>query len=365
MKAISINYVWSINCSGSDIKGIAFNGKHFVLLRTKECEVIDCYECFRPIKNISLQRNYISICYDNIDNCYWAITCFDTLVLYQLDMNFHEIAQIKVCDMHEQQANGISCSGDGIWISFTNQLAFFDKKGKNITFIKNDTKDRVNTGIIVVGEYRIVSFLENCQPFLDILHLYSKARVERSIPQEYNLLGMVSCHRESTVGTKGLRLLLLTCESCELVLADCCNIFKHFTKEPPCSKPTCSKPTCCEKVDCLDYCEVMYSIALEEAAIAHILNAEGEKIQKAVAEFESIEQLLCVNESVIQTMTKATILEGQLLAKLEILFSKCNSKSRPDCICNCCDKCCDKCCDECCKSCCRSNSRTSNQCQCH
>lgn len=70
----------------------------------------------------------------------------------------------------------------------------------------------------------------------------------------------------------------------------------------------------------------MHSVALEEAGIAHILNAEGEKLQKAVAESTSIEELLCVNESVKRTITQITLLEGQLYSKLETLSNICDEE---------------------------------------
>lgn len=63
----------------------------------------------------------------------------------------------------------------------------------------------------------------------------------------------------------------------------------------------------------------MHSVALEEAGIAHILNAEGEKLQKAVATSTSIQELLCINESVRRTVTQIALLEGQLYSKLEVI----------------------------------------------
>lgn len=76
----------------------------------------------------------------------------------------------------------------------------------------------------------------------------------------------------------------------------------------------------------------MHSIALEEAGISHILNAEGEKIQKAVASSSNIEQLICVNESVKRTLTQMTLLEGMLYSKLEALVSyhDCCHPSKPE-----------------------------------
>lgn len=67
--------------------------------------------------------------------------------------------------------------------------------------------------------------------------------------------------------------------------------------------------------------DILMSIALEEAALAHILNAEGEKIQHALAmDCLSIDKLIEVNCTVQNTMEAAAKFEQALQAKLAVLF---------------------------------------------
>ena len=40
--------------------------------------------------------------------------------------------------------------------------------------------------------------------------------------------------------------------------------------------------------------DLLESIALEETAMSHILNAEGEKIQRGLAETDDINKIMCV-----------------------------------------------------------------------
>jgi len=65
--------------------------------------------------------------------------------------------------------------------------------------------------------------------------------------------------------------------------------------------------------------DLILSVALEEAALSHILNAEGEKMQAIIGMDDvTIEQLLTLNRSVASMINAVTRLEMQLLAKLEL-----------------------------------------------
>lgn len=69
---------------------------------------------------------------------------------------------------------------------------------------------------------------------------------------------------------------------------------------------------------------IIASIALEEAGLAHILNAEGEKIEKALEMAEedpsiTIEQLKELNDSVAALTKAAAALETAMADKLEAL----------------------------------------------
>lgn len=84
---------------------------------------------------------------------------------------------------------------------------------------------------------------------------------------------------------------------------------------PPCP-PSCPPPC---PPSCPPPCtaDVITSVALTETALAHILNAEGEKIQKALASTDNIDDLLAINHSINQTLINVTHLEHVLFAKLD------------------------------------------------
>ena len=69
--------------------------------------------------------------------------------------------------------------------------------------------------------------------------------------------------------------------------------------------------------------DIIQSVALQEAALSHILNAEGEKIQKVVAMEEATpEVLLATNKSVESMVNAISRLEMILQSKLSI-FGEC------------------------------------------
>lgn len=79
------------------------------------------------------------------------------------------------------------------------------------------------------------------------------------------------------------------------------------------------------KIECahIDKCcaasSLLQSIALEETAISHILNAEGEKLQKAIALSCSQKELIEINQSVENMVDKITSLEIVLKSKLDLI----------------------------------------------
>ena len=59
--------------------------------------------------------------------------------------------------------------------------------------------------------------------------------------------------------------------------------------------------------------DIIESIALEETGLAHIINAEGEKIQRALEIADSTDDLINVNKSVKDTIVN--IIKMQMLIK--------------------------------------------------
>lgn len=66
--------------------------------------------------------------------------------------------------------------------------------------------------------------------------------------------------------------------------------------------------------------DIIQSVALQEAALAHIINAEGEKMQKIIAlEGVTFSELMTLNKSVTQLLSTIARLEMILAGKLEMV----------------------------------------------
>ena len=81
-------------------------------------------------------------------------------------------------------------------------------------------------------------------------------------------------------------------------------------------------PSCvvipCEATPCQAIVDLLESVALQEAGLAHIINAEGEKIQTAIAiEGITIADLVTIDQSVSDTLVKVIKMEMLLQFKLE------------------------------------------------
>lgn len=76
---------------------------------------------------------------------------------------------------------------------------------------------------------------------------------------------------------------------------------------------------------CQAITDIVTSVALEQTALSHILNAEGEKIQKIVEQAKCADEMIAVNKSVEAMVKAIAALETILHNKLE-LFQDCFCK---------------------------------------
>ena len=78
-----------------------------------------------------------------------------------------------------------------------------------------------------------------------------------------------------------------------------------------------------QKEDGREITDLIQSVALEQVAISHILNAEGEKLQLGISIAQSADEMLALNQSVQNMVDAVTRLENALYAKLKLFWPGC------------------------------------------
>lgn len=370
----------AVPCNPGYIGSIAPYGKGFAMVDPQRCGILQLDDCLCPVESFETPRKYRALCYDPTHTCYWAVADSTASLLVQLDDCFREIGGLRVSNLAPQYVSGLSYDPclQGFWLSYPNSIAFLNQQSCELSFYPSQGQSRLNTGILAICGCQMISYLEHNRQFIEFLCPNCGCQTELCIPRDKILKAMCpiyhghheDCHR---AGDKVLLILGSLCSNefffqtlhfhctCHDNAEDCgCDCQQwddhHGCTPPPCPPHCQEKPPCCpcdpcdpcnncdpchdchgsHGCDCCHGChpcdpcvpcnhcapyEIMHSIALQEAGIAHILNAEGEKLQKAVASDCSIQELLCINESVKRTITQITQLEGQLYSKLETVTS--------------------------------------------
>lgn len=105
-----------------------------------------------------------------------------------------------------------------------------------------------------------------------------------------------------------------------------CNKYNYiyYLDESCCSKKKKCQKNKCKKNNCKkERCDVIESVALMETSLSHILNSEGEKLQKILKETDSICEILKTNDSINKTIMNITMLEQLLYEKLKLIYNDC------------------------------------------
>lgn len=354
------HYTLTEKLSFTNIENLTFNGLHYIFLSSHSPKVILLDRNFKLFKAILLHQSYSNICFDNLQKCYWAISNNDASIIYKLNSDFSEVNKISIRGVKDFNATGLSFDhyNSCLWISFTNCIGYIKKGTTNIQYLSNKYLTMSNIAILALPHCILISYIRNCNQFIEIFDVENCKYLFECCPKEYEikditLTSFPSC-KNTYFTTYDISLLLSKkCSNTKFIMNCSINFceaqppkfiyknsknIKHDCYDISENNFNCEYFSHCHsnKFNCNVKYEIMHSIALEEAAIAHILNAEGEKIQKAVACSNSIENLLCINESVKQTIIHITQLETQLYLKLSALQldDYCNSKYNVDSSCD-------------------------------
>ncbi|MEG1687811.1 MAG: hypothetical protein RR276_08005 [Angelakisella sp.] len=309
---------------GGSYDGMAFDGCNYYFLVPCMQKIIKTDLCYGHIDSFETRRKYHYICYDSKECCFWAATRNCCNKIFKLNACLQEIDCIPICRCKDAAGviTGLSynCCKDTLLVAFTGCVVEINKWREDAV-LKYKSAPLWITGICSVSPYYIISAIENHRQCLILLNAENEPLCCSYLPWRDTVKSILfnPCHKDC----EGYRFeLLVTREGCypysvQIVL----NPNKIDFHPCQCNSFLCRK--CCDERPCKPGAactDVIESVALMEAALAHILNAEGEKLQKVLASTSDINQIMCVNKEINRTIINATQLEQALYAKLSAVL---------------------------------------------
>ncbi len=307
------------------IRHIAFDGcAYFCTIRCHR-EIVQLDDCLKPQCRYPTCREYDCLCYDWGEGCFWASAADCPNRIFKLSRCLEELDCIPIClPGAGGVVSGISycCCKNTLLVAFPQTVAEVDKCGGDAGLLYETHKDLI-LSILCLCPGFLIAVQGEGRCFIEVVD--GCGRRLRCHPLAGDCVPEDLVFRPCACGCSFPKLGILCLKWCRYArLCDWDVDFGDLGFLPcRCHEQICCSPCpppCCKGDPC---CDVLESIALMEAALSHILNAEGEKLQKVLAETDDIDKILCVNREINKTVINATHLEHVLYAKLSELQEHC------------------------------------------
>lgn len=318
------------------INNFTFNGTYYYFTVKSSKEIIKTN--FNIKKCYKTCREYDCICYDYKENCFWASSLNCSNIIFKLNCNMSEVDCIKI-NSYKTKCNvitGISynCCKDSLLISFINCI--FEIKKSNRAILKYNSKHMPISNILSICPCLMITCIKNRKQ-----HIFLFDNCDKII---YSCIADCNMQIKNIIFNPCLTQINQPIIEC-LMLKNGCKPYMYI-KQLYLNK-LCFQPCRCNYNICKDDCinpisnnedacnNILNSIALIEASLSHILNSEGEKLQKILKSTNNIEEILCVNKEVNKSIINITQLEHVLYSKLISIVDYCDYQKT-------CNKCCCK-----------------------
>lgn len=325
---------------GTIINHVAFDGcEYFCTIRCK-CEVIRFHRTRHTMHCYPTCREYDCICYDYCDHCFWASSRCCHGRLFKLDCSMNEVDCIDICTPCQSRViTGVSfnCCKNTLVVCFPDAVVEVDKCSEQSQVFCTMKSDCI-MGVMSLCPGTLLTVARDNTYYVQVLGPCGENLAQFCIPSPFIPANLIfqpcasKCQQweiYAFVRKRGCYPYLCKCAICpeNLGFVPCC-----------CNYRICEECCCGSSQDaCTD---IMESIAMVETALSHILNAEGEKLQKTLATTDDLDKIMCVNREINKTIVNVTHLEQTLYAKLSAL-SDC------DACCDCGEGCCEGCGEDC------------------
>lgn len=291
------------------------------------CENMNCIYMIKEgdklVKNIIVPFGIYKMCYDCINDVFICTRKIDSNLLIIVNKEGCICGDIDLKGVIEGNCINVGFYGASnciIVLDDKNNIYLVDKCG-NIVHVEKNLKtkciDDIKTcdGYIFISSNKKIFAYDSCFKPIGCISIKDSCG-------ELFLVKRISEYK--------FRILIANGDICNLKLFKYCITINNHKDDSKCE---CNEYEDNDRCECDDYykCpeilpskatyrslyDVIESIALEEAGLAHIINAEGEKIQKAVQICKNCDDLIKVNKSVQTTLGKVIELELMLNNKLK------------------------------------------------
>lgn len=314
-------------CSSKYI-GMAFDGCYFYLTCPDLCKIVKYDICFCEVECFNTIKPYNCICYDSRENCFWVSKNKYCNRVFKLNCHLNEIDSIILhsCECCDAAVTGLSydCNENRLLVSFANCIISISTSECQCEKVIQKSCPLWNTGVCSVSPDYMAIESKDFKQNIAVYDCNSKPMFQCEIPFEYFAETIIFNPCPLHCDGKHHFYILATKSDCYSYVLEC-TLGSYALKICDCNYDLCNKNHCeppepSPSHSCNDIIE---SIALIEASLSHILNAEGEKLQKIIASTDDVEQILRANEAINDTIVKITHLEIILYDKLAIIKNYC------------------------------------------
>jgi hypothetical protein len=290
-------------------RGIAYDGCWFYFTVKDEKKIVKHDMHFNQIECFITCRCYAYLCYDLMEDCFFATDSEDKSCIYKLNGMFEEVDKldISIPEIGEKKITGISnnhCS-DRLYISFSNAIVSINKHCLNdcrILFCCNNKRIQGVTGIF--SSYITYSISRPRQE-IRISHSCGNLIKRIRVPACFRVESIVSmpCRKDNSKNHLYVLVTKSNGRQCvlEFIVVDC-----RLNEDNKC---------CCDALE---------SIASEEVMIAHFLNVESERLIKIINSSNDIQEINSAKKSLCKIINKATNRELEIVEKLLKVMEHCD-----------------------------------------
>ncbi|MEF9922157.1 MAG: hypothetical protein RSC95_05725 [Anaerovoracaceae bacterium] len=311
----------------STYDNMAFDGCYYYFLTHCNRKIIKTDKCFRQVRVYESCREYNCFCFDYIEDCFWAASKECPYEIFKLDKYFREIGFMKICEINNMSGiiTGISldCCNNTLLLSFANTICELNKRTGQL-----NVRYRICTGVITmvlsIAPGYMFAVKDGCRWEIYVINNNDMIIDTYCIPKCYIVKNMIFNPCIKKCDNLYIDFLITKNGYCPCVIRVDIECALIGVSPYPCNYQVCEENCGDDCHDDKESCtDIIESIALVETALSHILNAEGEKLQKVLATTDDIEKILCVNREVNRTIINATHLEHTLYDKLSMALECC------------------------------------------